>query len=592
MNFLSKIRVSVKLIGGFLLVAFIGGMIGVEGILKTAEIKGLAQQMYERETLGLRHAAEANVELMAASRYVRSAMLATSEEERRAHSDEATQRLKRMHAELKIASDSFISKEGKELVAATDQAATEYEVELVKALSALNSEPLGQARQSLEILEASRTLGKKADEMMAQMVERKFETAGELQQTTEEIYAGVRFLLIALTVGGVVVGIGIGVLLTKDITDRLGGEPDDVCRIANAIAEGKLANAISLKGVKPGSVLHAMEHMQTSLAKIVSVVRGSSDSIATGSSQIAVGNNDLSQRTEEQASNLQQTVASMEQLASTVRSNADTANQATQIASTAREVAVRGGDVVANVVTTMEEINLASRKIAEITSVIDGIAFQTNILALNAAVEAARAGEQGRGFAVVASEVRSLAQRSAGAAKEIKTLIGNSVEKVENGTRLVGEAGQTIGDVVLQVKRVADMIGEISAATNEQSAGISQINGAVSQLDQVTQQNAALVEESAAAADSLNHQARALVEAVKVFQLSQAQVATSHQATAQSPLIGTDTRQMKGVQDARPDSASPSHRGVPKNQTRRAAAAGGAKPLDDTARESSDWEAF
>ncbi len=253
-------------------------------------------------------------------------------------------------------------------------------------------------------------------------------------------------------------------------------------------------------------------------------MRNSSDSIATGSAQIASGNADLSQRTEEQASALEETAASMEQLGSTVKANADSAREANQLAISASTVAIQGGEVVGQVVETMKGINDSSKRIADIISVIDGIAFQTNILALNAAVEAARAGEQGRGFAVVASEVRSLAQRSAEAAKEIKVLITASVERVEQGTTLVGQAGTTMVEVVSSIKRVTDIMGEISAASTEQSAGVSQVGEAVSQMDQVTQQNAALVEESAAAAESLKSQAQQLVQAVAVFKINQGDI--------------------------------------------------------------------
>jgi methyl-accepting chemotaxis protein len=273
------------------------------------------------------------------------------------------------------------------------------------------------------------------------------------------------------------------------------------------------------------SLLAGMKAMRDSLAAIVGQVRQSSDSIATGSSQIATGNADLSQRTEEQAANLEQTAASMEELTSTVQNNADTARQAAQLASSASAVAAQGGAVVGEVVNTMEAITASSKKIVDIIGVIDGIAFQTNILALNAAVEAARAGEQGRGFAVVAGEVRSLAQRSAAAAKEIKSLITDSVEKVQTGSQQVGEAGRTMDDIVAQVRRVNDLIAEISSATHEQTEGINQVGDAVTQLDQVTQQNAALVEESSAAAESLSQQAAKLVEAVSVFRLAQTQAA-------------------------------------------------------------------
>ncbi|BFO53713.1 MULTISPECIES: methyl-accepting chemotaxis protein [Comamonadaceae] len=311
----------------------------------------------------------------------------------------------------------------------------------------------------------------------------------------------------------------LGLWVTRSITRQLGGEPDYASGIVRQIAQGNLAVDVETRSGDQSSLLAGMKDMRDQLARVVGQVRQSSDSIATGSTQIATGNADLSQRTEEQASNLQQTAASMEQLTATVKNNGDTARQATQLANSASEVAERGGTVMGQVVSTMGSISDSSRKISDIIGVIDGIAFQTNILALNAAVEAARAGEQGRGFAVVASEVRSLAQRSADAAKEIKALISTSVEKVEAGSQQVEEAGRTMADIVTQVKRVNDLISEISAATQEQAQGIGQVSDAVSQLDQVTQQNAALVEESAAAADSLRAQAGRLVDAVSQFRL-------------------------------------------------------------------------
>ncbi|NQE49729.1 methyl-accepting chemotaxis protein [Herbaspirillum rubrisubalbicans] len=306
-------------------------------------------------------------------------------------------------------------------------------------------------------------------------------------------------------------------LVTRSITRPL----NEAVKVASAVAEGDLTVQIGQTSKdETGLLLASLKTMNESLHRIVSEVRSGTDTINTASSEIATGNLDLSSRTEEQAGALEETASAMEELTSTVKQNADNARQANQLAATASEVAVQGGSVVGQVVQTMGEINEASKKIVDIISVIDGIAFQTNILALNAAVEAARAGEQGRGFAVVASEVRTLAQRSASAAKEIKALIDDSVTRVDNGSRLVEQAGSTMGEVVASVKRVTDVVAEISAASNEQSDGIEQINHAITQMDQVTQQNAALVEEAAAAAQSLQEQSSRLTATVSVFKLS------------------------------------------------------------------------
>ena len=303
--------------------------------------------------------------------------------------------------------------------------------------------------------------------------------------------------------------------------------------LASSIAQGDLSMKIDIsRNDEFGDLMKSLASMNESLGRMVHQVRQSTDSIATASAEIASGNNDLAQRTEQTSSNLQSTASSMGQLTSTVQQSAENAHQASTLAANASSVAERGGAVVSQVVATMEEINVSSRKIADIIGVIDGIAFQTNILALNAAVEAARAGEQGRGFAVVASEVRSLAQRSAEAAKEIKGLIGTSVEKVASGTKLVSDAGNTMNDIVQSVRKVADMIGEITAAANEQSSGISHVNGAIGNLDQMTQQNAALVEESAAAAESLRDQANQLAQAVAVFKISGAVASVAANRTA------------------------------------------------------------
>jgi methyl-accepting chemotaxis protein len=354
---------------------------------------------------------------------------------------------------------------------------------------------------------------------MTALAQLKEANAKEAAERGTRLYERSRAWMIGLVVAALAAGVGIGYSMSRWLTRQLGAEPGEVVDIAQAVAQGDLSRPIALREGYRHSIMAGLKAMQGSLASVVASVRSNSESVATASSQIAQGNADLSQRTEEQASALQQTAASMEQLGSTVKQNADNARQADRLAHDASNVAQRGGAVMGQVVDTMKDIDARSKRIADIIGVIDGIAFQTNILALNAAVEAARAGEQGRGFAVVAGEVRSLASRSAEAAKEIKGLIGASVERVEQGTALVDEAGRTMGEVVGAIQRVSQIVAEISAASAEQSAGVSQVGNAVSQMDQVTQQNAALVEESAAAAESLKGQAHQLVKAVSVFRV-------------------------------------------------------------------------
>jgi len=332
------------------------------------------------------------------------------------------------------------------------------------------------------------------------------------------------FQTLSLIMCGAALAIGalVATVVSGAILRALGGEPGDASAIARSIAAGDLGVAIAIRPGDHSSVLCAMRDMRDSLVQIVADIRASTGTIATASREIASGNQDLSSRTEQQAGSLQETASSMGQLTSTVKQNADNARQANALAVSASDVALKGGAVVAQVVRTMDSISASSNKIVDIISVIDGIAFQTNILALNAAVEAARAGEQGRGFAVVATEVRNLAQRSAAAAREIKTLIGDSVEQVGAGGKLVADAGHTMEEIVTSVRRVTDIMAEIMAATVEQGAGIEQVNHAIGQMDAVTQQNAALVEEAAAAAESMQDQAASLEQVVSVFSLGNA----------------------------------------------------------------------
>jgi methyl-accepting chemotaxis protein len=396
--------------------------------------------------------------------------------------------------------------------------------------------------------------------------------------TAQELYASARLLMFGFSG----MALALSALLAWAVTRSIVRPINEAVKIAETVANGDLSSSIVVNSTdETGRLMQALKHMNDSLVNVVGQVRQGTDTIATASSQIAAGNMDLSSRTEQQASSLEETAASMEELTSTVKQNADNARQANQLAVSASSVAVRGGSVVSQVVGTMGAINTSSKKIVDIIGVIDGIAFQTNILALNAAVEAARAGEQGRGFAVVAAEVRSLAQRSAAAAKEIKTLIGDSVEKVEEGSRQVAEAGKTMDEIVDSVKRVTDIMAEITSASQEQTQGIEQINQAITQMDQVTQQNAALVEEAAAAAASLQDEASGLLQVVSVFRLGSEQgnyaAAATHRAAVPQRAV---PRQPPAAKQA---IAAPKRSSPPLPSTRLTAApAGGA----------GDWEEF
>jgi methyl-accepting chemotaxis protein len=383
---------------------------------------------------------------------------------------------------------------------------------------------LGRAKKQQDAADISDGVASMAiDETIGSLdslVEYNFKHAEEASQRANSVYTRARNTMLGLLATCLAVGLGLATWFTRRLLDQLGGEPADAVRMARAVAVGDLTTTVTLRDGDSHSLMANLRSMQQSLARAVTDVRQGSESVASASAQIADGNQDLSSRTEQQASALQQTASTMEELGTTVRHNADNARQANELAQGAASVAVKGGGVMGQVVETMKGINDSSRKIADIISVIDGIAFQTNILALNAAVEAARAGEQGRGFAVVAGEVRSLAQRSAQAAREIKELITASVQRVDQGSTLVNLAGQTMDEIVASIGRVSHIVGEISAASGEQSTGLGQVSQAVQQMDEATQRNAALVEQSAAAADNLKQQARQLVQAVAVFRVN------------------------------------------------------------------------
>jgi len=456
---------------------------------------------------------------------------------------------------------------------------------LVPAAQALRAEKPDEGRKIYE--EKISPIAPKVQPAIDSLIALQTGIAKQEYDASVSRYSTIRLISIGAMVAGVLLAGLFGLMLVRGISRSL----KQAVEATDAVAQGDLSHRIEVQGNDEISqLLSSLSAMQDNLTKVVSNVRQGSESVSTASAEIASGNHDLSARTESQASALEQTAASMEELSSTVKQNADNARQANQLAQSASTVAVRGGEVVSQVVDTMKHINDSSKRIFDIISVIDGIAFQTNILALNAAVEAARAGEQGRGFAVVASEVRSLAGRSAEAAKEIKTLIGASVERVEHGNVLVEQAGVTMTEVVSSIRRVTDIMGEISAASNEQSLGVSQVGEAVTQMDQATQQNAALVEEMAAAASSLQTQAQDLVGSVAVFKL--AGHATGTLAPRPAPSFTAPAKSTPARPAAKRPPLSPARKPALAGQPQALAAPRQAPATPQKTAASDDWESF
>lgn len=521
---LKNIKVGTLLITGFLMVAVLGAIVGGIGVLNMARMIDEADHMYERELLGLSFIKEANINLIYMDRAVRGLLLAASQEERKAFSENLQRYRSDLGKNLDRARPLFSTGEGMKAFAELEASLAQYNQLVPEVVRRIEAEPLPEMRETVRfVLDNLRPRSSATDSKMSELGRIKEQEAEETFHGITERYVGSRRAMIFFNLASVLAGIALGVAITRNLTRRLGGEPAYAAQIAHRIATGDLTGDIHTRPSDTSSLLFAIKTMRDSLVGIVSQVRTGTETIASASRQIAAGNIDLSSRTEEQASSLEETAASMEELTSTVKQNGEHAREANTLACSASSVAGKGGNVVAEVVATMEAITESSRKIVEIIAVIDGIAFQTNILALNAAVEAARAGEEGRGFAVVAAEVRNLAQRSATAAREIKALIGDSVDKIDCGGKLVNSAGAAMQEIVASVNRVTAIMSEISAASEEQAAGIEQVNQAISQMDQVTQQNASLVEEAAAASEAMQEQARHLARIVSVFKLEGAE---------------------------------------------------------------------
>lgn len=527
MSFLTRFRVRTKLIVGFLFVSLIGALIGILGVSSLSQVNSMSERMYEYETLGLSHTATARADIVSIGRELRSLFLASN--------SEARENRKRVIAELFVDLEKSIDESAERTLFES----TRQQIEQLKLEVAQYKKHVEHIVQEIDkeayYYESDLTLyigsevvpvGDRAEAIIGQIIDGKASAAKDFNDQIGSVFNRSTNWLVLFTVIGVLTGMALGLLLARHLMQQLGAEPVRVRAVANDIAKGDLRTDFDLDSIYPQSVMHSMALMQNSLRQIVNNVRHGTEEMAVGIGQIASGNLDLCERTSGQSANVTETASAIEQISSTLRSNAASSREAIELTGVVRESAINGQEAVEATVSNMQQIKTSSDQIANIINVIDSIAFQTNILALNAAVEAARAGTEGRGFAVVASEVRTLAQRSAGAAQEIKTLIEKSAEIVDAGYVAANQAGETIDKMVDQVNRVTTLVDEISAATLEQSMGVEQVNQAVNQLEEVTQHNAALVEESTAAVGSLSEQADALVRVVSVFQLAEQSTGT------------------------------------------------------------------
>ena len=542
MQWFDRLPLKAKLVGSFLIVSALCGVVGALGVFSLARVSGETDNMYSRELRSLQAVQQADISLIYASRAQIALLSASTVSERKNGVKQIEDSLKTMEAEIAASRATFmLNAADRTMIEEFEALSAPLQKRFLDFAKLVTQQPLDATMFDGAVFESSDHLlkdTKALEEILGRMVASRADYAKTTMENADQTYQTARLIMVSLVVASVLLSIGLGLFLARMLGRQLGGEPAYASNIARRIADGDLTVKVDVREQDRSSLLYAMHQMQQQLSQTVGNIKLSADSIASATQEIAAGNTDLSQRTEEQASSLEETASSMEQLTSIVRQNADNARQASGLAVNASDIASKGGVVVNQVVGTMAEINDSSHKIVDIIGVIEGIAFQTNILALNAAVEAARAGEQGRGVAVVAGEVRNLAQRSAEAAKEIKSLINDSVSRVENGTQLVDQAGRTMDEIVEAVKRVTDIMGEISAASEEQSSGIEQVNQAVTQMDQVTQQNAALVEEAAAAAESLNEQSVRLKDAIAVFRIDRHTVAQTASVKSEAPSGG------------------------------------------------------
>jgi methyl-accepting chemotaxis protein len=515
MKWFDRLSVLSKLLLSFAVVILFCACVGVTGVVSLAKMNGLIEEIGERHMDGLYRVEEVNKHKLNTD--LAAANLTFADDAGKAKLKEGmSASLDSMHRAFELMRPTMHSADGIALYDAASKSVAAWE-DIV--LMQMGKKPMPIDVDQMGLIARAIAASEKARASLERLADFKRKRATDARRDAASEYATMRVVMLALVFGAMVAGALLAVLIGRRLSAQLGGEPAYAADIADRIARGDLTTRVATRPGDDTSMLASLGNMSTKLADIVGGIRHSSDSILYASREIAQGNTDLSQRTEEQAASLEETASSMEQLTQTVRQNASNADAASGIARGASDVSARGSELVGEVVDNMRELASGSKRMTDIIAVIEGIAFQTNILALNAAVEAARAGEEGRGFAVVAGEVRSLAQRSATSAKEIKELIEASTARVDSGAALAERAGATMAEVTQAVQRVTDIMAQISSASHEQSAGIEQVNRAVAQMDEVTQQNAALVEQAAAAAGAMADQAAQLKSAVAVFEL-------------------------------------------------------------------------
>jgi methyl-accepting chemotaxis protein len=552
MNWLRNLKTSFKLLAAFGFMAVLISLVGYQGIQGMGSLKETLDVTYKKHALGISNVKEAGVQLKQISRMLLTVLIDDTLAAKQSRVVAIEKARQTFISELASYREKTVLEMTKAKVDDLSKSFSALAIEQDKTIALGLADKVQEAKASLQVLRAKADA---VDQKMGELVDLKVQLMEKDMAAAQESYNSKRSFVLGVIFAAVLMSIIFGVFLSRiiaapltqmvdaankiaigDLNQSIAYESKDevgtlarafrslidymkqVASAADVLSEGDLSKKISAQSEKD-VLSNSFIRMKSNLEKMVGEIRQSSMTIASGASQISQGNSDLSQRTQEQASALEETASSVEEMSSTVKQNADNARQANQLAATAREQAEKGGDVAAKAVAAMLEINTSSKRISDIISVIDGIAFQTNLLALNAAVEAARAGEQGRGFAVVAAEVRKLAQRSADAAKEISTLIKDSVDKVADGSRLVDASGKALEEIVQGVKKVSDIVAEIAAASQEQSSGIEQINKAISQMDEVTQQNASLVEEAASASESMDAQARVLMKQMEFFKI-------------------------------------------------------------------------